>query len=337
MLFHTTEAWNLAEAMYADRRLNYKPYGYVQRKFEEGYQNGWMRQQLRQSALEMFVLADRAYLPPDLDIPTPSQDHMTWHAAGVNDGLDFRSPNDPLEMVELADYIIPHLLSRKHLTDPQQFWTRVKRWQKQVATQGMYSEPKDEIERAIDRERFMAHRTVQFAAHNIPTFSHIDIKGAPPKTTEADRVFEDSDAALRVIRIYFKDQIRVPAPDTFSQALDLRENARILEWRNKVRQWSNDLRESKVSEDRIKQEIDEANGYIEGADFATRLLPEMATTVALPLAAAYELFLAPHAWAHAIGFGILSIEAAKGWSALAKRAVQSVDPLKYKWLLVKGD
>jgi hypothetical protein len=223
------------------------------------------------------------------------------------------------------------------LASPDQFWSIVNNWQKQVATKGFYSHHENEIEHAIEREFMMAQETVQFATNDISTFSHIDIKAPPSGAPESNKLFHDADTELRIIRLYFKDQVRVPAPDTFSQALDLRQNARILQWRNQIQQWSKDLRGGNISENYIKEQIDEANGYIEGTNFGTRLLPELATTVVLPVAAAYELFLGQHKFAHIIGIGILGVEIVRAWSELAKRAVQLPDALQYKWLLIKSE
>jgi hypothetical protein len=57
MLFHRFQAWNLAHALYADKKIGARNgEGFVRYRFEQGFKEGWLRPDFIQEALEMFVV-----------------------------------------------------------------------------------------------------------------------------------------------------------------------------------------------------------------------------------------------------------------------------------------
>src|SRR5579863_7371049 len=163
MLFHTTEAWNLAEAMYTDGKMGLSPDSYIRGQFELGHEQGWIRPDIRQSSLDMFVFTDRVYLPPDLDIRTPGEQHMAWRLESwKSDDM----PYDPDTLIKLLDYIAPQLMFRGVVETPAEVLKIANRWQKQVAETGNYRDT-GPVEHAVWRELMMAQRSVRFAEDHV--------------------------------------------------------------------------------------------------------------------------------------------------------------------------
>jgi hypothetical protein len=178
----------------------------------------------------------------------------------------------------------------------------------------------------------MISLSLELARRGIATYSRVptaigEVSAKPPGNPKAD---------LTVAKFYFANQVRVLSPETFSQAADIRDNPRIQDWRTKVHAWSQRLTAGTIKPEDIKGKIEEANGYIEGAEFPHRLVPKWSSVVTLP-AAFYHVFMLEAPWAHAIGIGLFAFEALHFFGKLASAAVKSSDPLKYKWLLVSNE
>jgi hypothetical protein len=127
----------------------------------------------------------------------------------------------------------------------------------------------------------------------------------------------------------------VPSPTSFSEALKLRDNSRINEWRAKMRLWSEKLKSGAIDFAEIKQAIDDANGHIQGAQFPKRLLPAWTSVATYPFAI-YHTFAGHNEIAHLFGIALLGYELFHLYGAGISAAVKSSDPLKYKWLLVSN-
>ena len=94
-----------------------------------------------------------------------------------------------------------------------------------------------------------------------------------------------SAGALDLVQFYFDNQVRVTAPRSFSEAMDIRDNPRVATWRRQVTAWAQELATGKADFRSIKQQMDDANGYIEGGNLPTRLLPRWSAFVTLPAGA----------------------------------------------------
>ena len=157
MLFHTTEAWNLAVAIYAENR-NFVADEYIADKFEEGKKHGWICEKNTQSALEMFVFSDKAYLPPALDIPYQlDENHLARRINFEPKNWSFKSKDDPDTLIRLIDYIAPQLISRGVIKNAdEEIRSTAENWRTQIKRDGTYSDAIAGIEQEIADEFVMA-------------------------------------------------------------------------------------------------------------------------------------------------------------------------------------
>jgi hypothetical protein len=179
------------------------------------------------------------------------------------------------------------------------------------------------------------------AAHGIPTLhSYSRPSRSPPPQADQLRIEPEAMAAasaasasLGVVSFYFRNVVRCPAPETVKEALNLRDNGSVVAWREQIAGWTAQLCTGKIKLDDIKQQIDEANGYIEGASFVSRMLPRFTPFVTLPLAAAAEFFhLSQLAWC------LISFEAVKlAYAEILPEAVEGPERLQHKWLMLSSD
>ncbi|MCB0280753.1 MAG: hypothetical protein KDD94_14685, partial [Calditrichaeota bacterium] len=76
--------------------------------------------------------------------------------------------------------------------------------------------------------------TVTFAKENqIPCFLNAFTDRKPQKISDHNDLF--------VIELYMKNAVYSPRPRNIKEALDLRENPRIVEWRTKINEWATQL------------------------------------------------------------------------------------------------
>jgi len=80
----------------------------------------------------------------------------------------------------------------------------------------------------------------------------------------------------------------------------------------------------------------DANGYIEGGNLPTRLLPRWSAFFTLP-AGTYEILLADHHLAHLIGIGLWGVELVRFFGETIRAATTSPDPLQYRWFMLAND
>ncbi|MGV1759730.1 hypothetical protein ACQZ6F_25665 [Rhizobium sp. A22-96] len=331
MLFHRFPAWNLAHALYFDQRMGAADSPFIRHRFKEGFDEGWISPAHQRQALEMFVLAEEPLLPPDLDIdPRPIDGHLHW-IGHVAPDLNVRPMGryQVDELRALKNLIISNLAVRnitvssasfdEITTDLEEIPERV-RW---FAGDRMLHE--------VELEFTMASISLELTRRGIPTYSQIlpDIIGSEAKAGNTEP------ADLAIVKLYFENQIEVPSPATFSEALNLRENPRIEAWRGKVRSWSDELQAGKIDFGHIKTAIDDANGYLKGASLPSRLLPHWSWICTLPMGFV-EVFVAREELAHHIGAGLLAIESLHLLGKALNHAVRSPDPLQYKWFLVSS-
>ena len=343
MLFHRLQAWNLAYAMYQDGKIPFQINPFINHRFEDGHKNRWITPQRTREALEMFVVDDKPLLPGDLDIDVrPAKEHLRWWSEVVED------PNQTMgryrldEMRALKGLILANLRQRGSGITGTEFdqiinlWKRTPeriRWAQpgSLAGRGHQGwEPQKAYE--IELEFKSAAVSLELARHGIPTYSH-----APEIVSDRRQQVESrpDEIKLTVAKFYFENQIRVPAPNSFYQALSLRENARIDAWRSQLYCWSKSLATGTMTYKDISEQIEAANAYIDGVPFRT--IPRWASLVTLP-AAFYHTFLHTSEWAHLVGIGLFAFEALRvGYGEIVARSVTGPDPLEHKWLLVSNN
>jgi hypothetical protein len=331
MLFHRFPAWNLAHALYFDTRMKAQDNPFIQHRFKEGFEQGWISPAYQRSALEMFVLDDTPLLPPDLDIdPRPIKDHLHW-VNHVAPDLNIR-PMGRYQVDEiraLKGLILSNIVARGIGMSPTDFdaiMTALDEIPEQIRWAAIGRELHE-----IEQEFSMASLSLELTRRGIPTYSQVlpAVIGSPPVEGEAGA------DGLAIVKFYFENQVEVPSPVSFSEAIDLRGNPRIEAWRAKIRSWSEELRTGKTDSTKIKAAIEDANGYLRGASLPSRLLPRWSWAITLPTAV-YEVSLANHEWAHMIAAGLLAFEALHLLGKALPHAVRSPDPLEYKWFLVSS-
>jgi hypothetical protein len=269
MLFHRFPAWNLAHALYFDPRMKAQDNPFIQHRFKEGFEQGWISPAYRRSALEMFVLDDTPLLPPDLDIdPRPIKDHLHW-VGHVAPDLDIR-PMGRYQVDEiraLKGLILSNLVARGIGVSPTDF-DAIMVALKEIPEQIRWAATGRELHE-IEQEFSMASLSLELTRRGIPTYSQVlpVVIGSPAAEGEAGA--DD----LAIVKFYFENQVEVPSPASFSDALDLRGDPRIEAWRTKIGSWSKELRTGKTDFTKIKVAIEDANGYLRGASLPSRLLP----------------------------------------------------------------
>jgi hypothetical protein len=331
MLFHRFPAWNLAHALYFDARMKAQDNPFIQHRFKEGFEQGWISPAYRRSALEMFVLDETPLLPPDLDIdPRPIKDHLHWVGHVAHD-LSIRSMGryQVDEIRALKGLIISNLATRGIGVSPTDF-DAIMAALEEIPEQIRWAASGRDLHE-IEQEFSMASLSLELTRRGIPTYSQAlpAVIGSPAAKGEA------KPENLAIVKFYFENQVEVPSPASFSEALDLRANPRIEVWRTKIRSWSEELRTGKTDFTKIKAAIEDANGYLRGASLPSRLLPRSSWAVTLPMAT-YEVFFATHELAHVIAAGLLAFEALHLLGKALPHAVRSPDPLEYKWFLVSS-
>jgi hypothetical protein len=334
MLFHRFQAWNLAHALYNDPSMGAKSNPFIAHRFNEGFSQGWIRPALWREALEMFVLDETPLLPPDLDIdPNPIKDHLYWYPHVAPD----------LALRPMGRYSLPELralkglilanLNRRGIAMSSADFDDIVAKLDEVPEKIRWLATGQQLHE-VELEFSMASLSLELARRGVPTYAHVppppQYMGPPPvlPATEPD--------ALVVAKFYFENQVHVPSPPSFSEAVKLRESARIQAWREKIRSWSEKLRSGTTAFNEIKQEIDDANGYIQGAAFPLRAVPRWSAFFTLPMAY-YHTFTSPSELSHIFGIFLFAFEAFHFLGEVASQDVRLSDPLQYKWFLVSNN
>ena len=135
---------------------------------------------------------------------------------------------------------------------------------------------------------------------------------------------------MAVLRVYFQAAIHTPKLRSIQDALELRGNRRIEQWRSVMREWTLQLSKGEISQEKIGEAIRDANGYIEGAKFAKELVPAWTVFVTLPIGL-IKLFYGVPALVTAVPLVISGIRA---YGTLVWAAVSAKKPDKYGWYLL---
>lgn len=328
MLFNLLTAWNLAAEMYEDRTLGLQLDPFVNQQITNGITGKWLTPANRARALDTFVLAEQPMLPPGLDVRAQQfSDHLKWWSDIAPDlGARTMGRYRPDEWFDLAQPISAGLASRGIEGDPDHI--RYMATELQKMDENRRGAISDEYFRSVEHEFDIAWLMCEFARRRTPTFgSSLSPTGEPLQMTAG---------AVDLVKFYFDNQVRVAAPRSFSEGVDLRENQRVPEWRKQIFAWSEELATGKADFQLIKQQMEDANGYIQGSNLPTKLLPRWSAFVTLP-AGMYEVLLADHHFAHLIGIGLLGVEVIRFVGETIRDATTGRDPLQYKWFMLAND
>jgi hypothetical protein len=328
MLFNLLTSWNLAAEMYEDRSLGLQLDPFVEKQITDGVTGKWLTPANKARALDTFVLAKQPLLPPGLDVRAQTfSDHLNWWSHVAPD-LAMRTMGRyrPDEWFDLAPLISAGLASRGIEGDAD----HVRKMASQL--QGMDENRRggitDDYFRVVELEFAVAWLMCEFARRGVPTFGASRTPAGDPLQLTA--------GALDLVKFYFDNQVMVTAPRSFSEALDFRGNQRVPAWRQQISAWSEELATGKADFRQIKQQMDDANGYIQGSNLPTKLLPRGTAFFTLS-AGTYEVLLADHHLAHLIGLGLWGVEIIRFVGETIRASTTSPDPLQYKWFLLAND
>ncbi|MCZ7859129.1 hypothetical protein O9X81_21175 [Agrobacterium salinitolerans] len=181
-------------------------------------------------------------------------------------------------------------------------------------------------ENEVEQALAFARRAEQFGQLGHPTFT---------RTMPGRGIAEiPADIANKValVRLYF-EEIRLPAPGSIGEAITLRNSDRIGNWREKIALWESSLRSDKLDIERIRQELADANAYLEGAMGVSTLTSPISPWVTFGLGAFLALF--PDVdYAAAAGATLLGLEGLKLAGEGIQKSVYGADPVNFGWVLV---
>jgi hypothetical protein len=135
-----------------------------------------------------------------------------------------------------------------------------------------------------------------------------------------------------VVGVYFEN-ILVPRPDSFSDALKLRDSKEVAEWRTKINEWTALLQASPGKLRDVKMQIDDANNYIGIVLPKSKVgrVRRLSPWIAWPLGViGFMTGFAPAELA------ALSIEGIKLATKIVTGSIRSPDRLQYRWLMLSA-
>lgn len=170
----------------------------------------------------------------------------------------------------------------------------------------------------------------RLARHGYPTFA--EAAEVLPSGSQEQLV-----ADYAIVRMYFEN-VRMAIPESAADAMNLRKNERVMQWRKKIRAWEASLTSGDIDKKCIVDEIDDASGYIEGArglKSGLAKVPFWFTFSAGALAKFAPALVASTVTGAAIVSGtLLSFGALKLAAAAIEYSVTGKQPLKHDWLMI---
>ena len=179
---------------------------------------------------------------------------------------------------------------------------------------------------AVSKDCSEWKRIRYLATRGVPTFG----KGPQLNPVSDALASETSESTETVLRVYFENAIKTPAPTTLTEALKLRENTSVQEWRAQVAAWSDLLSTGRITAKEVESEINDANRYLEGAIGAANLIPSWAVFITAPLSIVAKVVpeLGP------LGFVTITASLLKAYALIAGHAATKSGSTKYPWLMV---
>lgn len=317
----------------------------VERILLRGNRDGWIRSENQRLAREMFVFSDQVLLPGFAEFVVNGGMGKDGHVAlGHNMVDDYILKFIDINSFSLSDddtsifqqLIKADLTSKGYFSEASRIGQILRRWeyfQRDLSDEDVFYQRYHKVPKTLDREFNIindAHvscvDTIMMTGLGFPVFTEIsmfsDMAIDEPKKNKIPNA----------VSVYFTESLLSPSPRTLRQAIKLRENKLINEWRQKIIGFSNDLATGKLTEVDLKREIKEANDYIKGADYASRLIPKWTVLLTLPAGIAAQ-FVPGLQGLGMIGIGVGVIQL-HSW--LAEKSVKSSGREKYRWLMVSN-
>jgi hypothetical protein len=170
----------------------------------------------------------------------------------------------------------------------------------------------------------------RLARRGYPTFAAPMSGGSlsSPQYVKAERA---------LVKLYF-DNVQMAVPETATQAMKLRENNRIIHWREKIRAWERSLVTREIDARGVIDEINAASGYIAGARGLTLGLarvPLWFTFGAGALAKlAPALVVSTATGASIVSGALFALGGLKLVASAIESSVTGVAPLNHEWLMI---
>lgn len=185
-----------------------------------------------------------------------------------------------------------------------------------------YAKFENEVEKAL----VFARRAEQFGQLGYPTLTRTR------RTGITKPIPSDIANNVALVRLYF-ETIRLPVPSSIGDAIKLRNSDRIAMWREKIALWESSLCSDTLDIDRIRQELEDANAYLEGSKGISTMTSSISPWLTFGLGALLALF--PDIdYAPAAGLALLGFEALKLAGDSIQKSVHGPDPLNFGWVLV---
>lgn len=282
---------------------------------------------LLQAALHTVVYTD-SLLIPNIDI-YPGQllhgpNRIVQYTAGG--GYHLGSQENLTFLLKLTPLVLNHPIGRHLGLTPESYKDALERWL------GLKDYPrlvkdKEVASRVVAVSVILQElRSVMLTAreNGIPAITFALDQWPTSPSTAAD---EDS---LAVLRLYFQEAVHTPKLRNIQEALELRQNPRIEQWRSVMREWTLQLSKGEITQEKIGEAVREANGYIQGAKFAKELVPTWTVFVTLPIGL-IKLFFGIPALVTAVP---LVLSGLKAYGTLVWASVSGQDSTKYGWYLL---
>jgi hypothetical protein len=349
-LFHESLAWNLfedaLEAQFVGPPDGASIWGQTRAR---GIAEGWLSPSLRQQAREMFVFCDKIVMPVKGTTPLLTREGYvpaTFDAGSripqLRGALRWVStdPGDPAHDLrwerawsltassqsDLVRELWPFILSapkvrlngfdESHLEPLLRLYSDPRLWPSA-------SEKIRLLHNLVDAEFGFLVESLMLAEQQIPAI------GMGPRLAPFSNP-SSTPGVECAVGMYFKDVVRCPSPRNLQEAIELRGHERIGAWRKKVLEWSGRVASGKADWSVVKDEIDEANGYIEGAEWTSRIVPAWSVFITLPLDAINYVAtgVLPFPW---ITLGVSTLQA---YGLLAKTGADRSS--RYPWLISRA-
>jgi hypothetical protein len=189
-----------------------------------------------------------------------------------------------------------------------------------------------ELERRVRETIGTLRETELLATQGVPTLFYQNRLAPGVPRSAIDALAPAAEKAAAVVSLYFQN-VRTPRPENLGEALTFRDNPSVQQWRSQVDAWTKEVTAKPSGLRFIRDEIEDANGYIEGAQRIKTALSIFTPWIMVPLHIAAALLPGLEA-AH---IPLATIEALRWFGDKVEESVLDPDRLRYKWLMLSAN
>jgi hypothetical protein len=221
-------------------------------------------------------------------------------------------------IISFKPYILKSLHSRGSKISNADFNRAMEEW---------YDHDYNETKSAIFLECGYLVESLLLSQYGFSNYS--DVPTTKPDDVSPEDV-EISKATKEVISIYFNNSLVCPSPRSLRDAIQLKENKLIGEWRQKVLAWTEDLSNGKLDAKEIKKEIEESNLFFKRVEFFTEQIPRLSLLLVAPIGIASFFYPILHELSVILE---ASAGAAHIGGFIADKILLSSDRKNYRWMI----